>query len=150
MRESQQVGFPWQSFSDPVGPGTIRAFALWYHYVVPEGKEEAFLRAFSIAVWSEAIDAATDYGMKIIVQRAGLHWSVAENILHRNNGLGDDLWRRTERANRNEMLRLGLWGVPSFTYGQENVFWGQDRIRALEDVIVEDVCATDIVYDIKL
>ena len=30
-------------------------------------------------------------------------------------------------------------GVPSFTYGQENIFWGQDRIRALEDVIVEDV-----------
>ena len=39
------------------------------------------------------------------------------------------------------MSSLGVWGVPSFTYGKDHVFWGQDRIRALEDAIVEDVGA---------
>ena len=141
MRESNQVGFPWRSFSDPVGAATIRAFALWCNYVIPAKREEDFLRAFSIGVWADAIDAATDSGMKIIVERAGLNWGVAKTLLQVNNGLGNNNWRDYESENQREMLSLGLWGVPSFTYGQDNVFWGQDRIRALEDAIVEDVCS---------
>eukprot|EP00943_MAST-04B_sp_MAST-4B-sp1_P006708 g6708.t1 len=140
MRESIQVGFPWSSFSDPVGAATIRAFALWYNYVIHAKKEEEFLRAFSISVWAESIDAATDSGMKVIVERAGLGWDVAKTHLQVNNGLGNDNWRDYESQNQKEMLSLGLWGVPSFAYGRDNVFWGQDRIRALEDSIVEDVC----------
>lgn len=103
-------------------------------------KEEEFLRAFSVAVWAESIDAATDAGMKKIVERAGLDWDVAKRHLQVNNGLGNDNWRDYESQNQKEMLSLGVWGVPSFTYGRDNVFWGQDRIRALEDSIVEDVC----------
>eukprot|EP00944_MAST-04C_sp_MAST-4C-sp1_P002853 g2853.t1 len=139
MRESYQIGFPWGSFSDPVGAGTIRAFVLWFKYVVPEKKEEAFLRSFSICVWSKAIDPATDAGMKIIVEKAGLDWNIAQLYLQRNHGLGGNSWREFEKSNQKEMSSLGVWGVPSFTYGNDHVFWGQDRIRALEDAIVEDV-----------
>ena len=147
MRESYQIGFPWFAFSDPVGAGTIRAFALWYDYVVPEKKEEDFLRSFSISVWAEAYDAATDAGMKVIIERAGLNWDIAKKYLQSNNGLGNDRWRERENESQEEMLSLGVWGVPSFTYGQENVFWGQDRIRALEDKIVEDVSGDRNVLD---
>ena len=141
MREAYEIGFPWGSFLDPVGAGTIRAFVLWFEYVVPEAKEEAFLRSFSICVWSKAIDPATDAGMKIIVEKAGLDWNIAQLYLQRNHGLGGNSWREFEKSNQKEMSSLGVWGVPSFTYGKDHVFWGQDRIRALEDAIVEDVGA---------
>lgn len=141
MRESYQIGFPWGSMLDPVGAGTIRAFVLWFEYVVPEAREEAFLRSFSICVWAKAIDPATDAGMKIIVEKAGLDWGIAQSYLQSNHGLGGNSWREFEKNNQEEMSSLGLWGVPCFTYGKDHVFWGQDRIRALEDAIVEDVGA---------
>ena len=83
--------------SDPVGAGTIRAFVLWFKYVVPE-KKKAFLRSFSICVWSKAIDPATDAGMKIIVEKAGLDWNIAQVYLQSNHGLGDNSWREFERV----------------------------------------------------
>ena len=51
----------------------------------------------------EAIDAATDRGLKRIVERAGLDWSGAQKALYRTE------WRDWVGRHRDEMTAEGLW-----------------------------------------
>ena len=92
----------------PVGDATRRAFSLW-PLVQAEGKEEGFLRAFSVAVYTEGVEAAGDRGMKIIAERAGLDWSECAPILAANGGVGDTAWEVMAEVNLQEMLSKGLW-----------------------------------------
>jgi 2-hydroxychromene-2-carboxylate isomerase len=43
-------------------------------------------------------------------------------------------WRETAEAHRQDMLNLGLWGVPSFRL-DDTAVWGQDRLSVLEQVL---------------
>ena len=52
---------------------------------------------------------------------------------------GDAWWLPKEAENSAAMAARGLWGVPSFTYGKDWSAWGQDRLRALEMAVREDV-----------
>ena len=81
---------------------------------------EAFFDSLMRGVAVEAIDAATDEGLKTIVQRAGLDWSGAQQALKQSE------WRDWVQQHRDEMTADGLWGVPSLRYG-DLVTWGQDR-----------------------
>ena len=127
--------------SDPVGPGTIRAFVIWEH-ASSQGLGLDFIYAFGRAVWHEGINAASDQGMKTIVERVkGLSWEHCQCLLKENNGLGGTSWKIIESKNQKELNEeYGLWGVPSFVYGTFCT-WGQDRVRALEDAIVDDITA---------
>jgi hypothetical protein len=51
-------------------------------------------------------------------------------------GLADDGWRATAEANRQELLALNLWGVPSFRVGDLPGHWGQDRLWAVEQDLI--------------
>ena len=142
--EAAACGFKWELFRDPVDDATRRAFSLW-PLVQAEGKEESFLRAFSVSVYTEGIEAAGDRGMKIIAERAGLEWSDCAPILAANGGVGDTAWEVMVEENLKEMLTTkALWGVPtcSFAFGKWSA-WGQDRLRALENAVVGELTKTN-------
>ena len=59
------------------------------------------------------------------MERAGLDWDQAKPWLR------DGGWRVEVEQNRQALTDLGLWGVPSFRFGETH-FWGQDRLWLLE------------------
>ena len=143
-RELDAFGFhhvPSISPADPVGPATIRAFVVW-EYADQRGRGLDFMLTFSRAVWHEGVNAASDRGMKTIVDRVdGLPWEQCSRLLKENGGLGGSSWKCIEARNQKELtVKYNLWGVPSFVYGNFCT-WGQDRLRALEDAIFYDVTA---------
>ncbi len=125
--------------ADPVGAAALRVFALWFAIVQGAGivTQEAFLRSYSRGVYCEGIDAATDSGLRTIVERAGVDWGRCAEVLG-PDGLGDRAaWQPLETKNREALDSLGLWGVPSFSYGEHFCCWGQDRLRALETAVLK-------------
>jgi 2-hydroxychromene-2-carboxylate isomerase len=123
-REARRLGLPFGNWADPLGPGVERCMAL-FPYAVREGKVVAYLRSIYDGVWTEALDSATDKGLRTMVERAGLDWAVAEPLLD------DESWREWAERYRAELTEAGLWGVPSFVLGPYAT-WGQDRIWILE------------------
>ena len=111
-REARRLGVPFGRVADPVGRPVERGYG--------------FCLSFMRAVWSEGVDAGEQAGMRRIVERAGLDWSVARTVI------GDDSWRAKAEVNRQEMFSLGLWGVPCFCFGNVAV-WGQDRLWVIEE-----------------
>ena len=89
------------------------------------------MMAFMRLVWSEGVNAGSDRGLRRIVEAAGLHWDGAKAALT------DERWRETAEANRQALLGLGLWGVPSFRLGSLSV-WGQDRFEWIEQDVLKD------------
>lgn len=119
-READRYGLPFGKIADPVGPGVERGLAI-LHRAIPDGAGVAFAKSFFTAVWADGIDAASDSGLRKIVERAGLDWSYAEAAL------ADESWREAVEANRRELFALGHWGVPTFRIGDRATF-GQDRL----------------------
>jgi 2-hydroxychromene-2-carboxylate isomerase len=130
-REARRLGVPFGKIADSVGEGAERCIAAFY-YAKEQGKERNFLYIAGQAIWSKAIDVATDEGMQIVAKRAGLFWPELQEALH------NDDWRPTVEANREALTEIGLWGVPSFKIG-EVALWGQDRDWLLARKI-EDMC----------
>lgn len=127
-REAEKLGIDYGFVADPLGVGVERCYAL-YEYACAEGKGNQFLLTYARAVNAEGIRSETDSGLKKIVERAGLKWAKANTLL------GDPSWRQWADDNLKEMYQLGLWGVPSFRYG-EVICWGQDRLCLVENEII--------------
>lgn len=119
-REAERFGIPFGKIEDPVGVGVERGLAILNH-AIPDGQGVAFAQSFYKGVWSEGLKAASDKDLRLMVERAGLDWAYAQDAM------GDESWRETVEANRQEMFALGLWGVPTFRVGQDSAF-GQDRL----------------------
>ncbi|MGF1453776.1 MAG: DsbA family protein [Alphaproteobacteria bacterium] len=134
-REARRLGVSFGRVCDPVGRPTERGYAV-LPFAIAEGRGLDYARAFLKAVWSQGVDAGTDSGLKRIVTDAGLDWSQARRHL-----TCDD-WRGEAEANRREMVDLGLWGVPSFRFGDTAV-WGQDRLWVIESAIRRNAMPTD-------
>lgn len=126
-REARRVGVPFGRVADPVGRPVERGYAL-LPWAVEQGRGYEFCLAFMRAVWSQGVDAGSNAGMRRIVEAAGLGWTDARQRI------GDTLWRAEAEANRQELLGLGLWGVPCFRFGETSA-WGQDRLWVIEDAI---------------
>lgn len=126
-REARRAGVPFGRICDPVGRPVERGYSL-LPWTIGQGKGFAYCHAFMRAVWSQGVDAGTDSGMCSIVETAGLDWTSARPLI------GNADWRSEAEANRQEMMGLGLWGVPSFRFGNTSV-WGQDRLWVIEDAI---------------
>jgi 2-hydroxychromene-2-carboxylate isomerase len=131
-READAVGMPFGRICDPVGKPVERGFSL-YPFAVSKGRAGDYLLSFCRAVFAEGIDAGTDEGLRHIVEAAGLSWNDAA----RNRDI--DGWRPELEANREDMMAMGLWGVPSFRLSgagaSDFCVWGQDRIWMVEDEI---------------
>jgi 2-hydroxychromene-2-carboxylate isomerase len=124
-REAERLGMPFGRIADPVGAPTERGLAVLHHAMaVDKGPE--FLWSFLRGVWAEGIDAGSDTGLRTIAARAGLGETAVSTALR------DQSWREVANRNREEMLALGLWGVPSFRVDDRPARWGQDRLWAVE------------------
>ncbi|HEY8493161.1 MAG TPA: DsbA family protein [Myxococcota bacterium] len=130
-REAARAGVPFGRVCDPVGRPVERAFSL-YRWAREQGRAAELLHAFTHAVFAEGVDAGTDAGLRHVVERAGLPWGETRARLDRDEG-----WRAELEHNRQELLGLGLWGVPSFRLrgrpGEPDfATWGQDRLWRIE------------------
>jgi len=129
VREAHRCDVSFGNASDPVGAGVERFMAV-FNYARLERRERDFVLHASVAIWSEAIDLATDSGMRKVTGRTGLFWPDAKAAMD------NDDWREGVDANREAMAELGCWGVPTLRMG-DFVTWGQDRdwllVRYIEE-----------------
>jgi 2-hydroxychromene-2-carboxylate isomerase len=130
-REARKLGIPYGFVADPLGAAVERCYAL-VEYAQSENKLHQFLLSFARGVNAEGIRAETDSGLKKIVTRCGLDWSVAKSKL------SDRHWQNWAQDNLDEMLLMGCWGVPSIRYGNTH-FWGQDRFGMIENAIRKEL-----------
>jgi 2-hydroxychromene-2-carboxylate isomerase len=134
-REAIKLGIDYGFVADPLGEGVKRCYAL-FNYAESLGKETDFLLNYAEAVNAQGIRSETDQGLKIIVERTGLDWVYAQQLL--NSDECHEQWQVWAEENREQMLALGSWGVPTFQYG-DLVLWGQDRAGLIERAVLEDL-----------
>ena len=130
-REAFVQDVPFGCLNDPLGKPTERGLALM-PYAEMHNAAEAYVMSFMQGVWAEGLDAGTDKHLKIIVERAGLNWTAAKDIL--NSQSNDTHWRAIAEQNRQALFSLGLWGVPSFRF-ENTAAWGQDRFWVIEKAL---------------
>ena len=133
LREAGRQNIAFGKMADPVGPGAERCLAV-YRYAESEHRARDFLLNAGVAIWAEAIDVATDAGMRKVTGRSGLFWPDVEAAMQ------VDDWREPVEANRESMMSSGSWGVPTIRMG-EFIVWGQDRDWLLVRHI-EELCDT--------
>ena len=133
MREAEVHGVSFGKIEDPVGDAVERCHAV-FHYARQEKREREFVLDAARQIWGNAVDAATDDGLRRITAKTGLFWPEVKLALE------DDGWRESEAEDRQLMLSLGSWGVPTMCIG-DYVVWGQDRIWLLARHL-EDLCDT--------
>lgn len=131
-REAESIGTPFGTICDPLGKPVERAFSL-YPLASSKGLAGAFVLSFCRAAFAEGVDTGSDQGMRKVVEAAGLSWAEAQRAADA------DGWRPELEANREEMLAMGLWGVPSYRLRgpgcADFCTWGQDRLWMVEDEI---------------
>ncbi len=132
-REARRLDIPYGHFADPIGIGVERCLAVFL-YAQGERRERDFLLHAGEAIWSRAIDVATDKGMRKVTGRCGLFWP---DVLA---AMEDESWRQEVEENRESMFDSGSWGVPTIRLG-DYVVWGQDRDWLLARNI-EELCDT--------
>lgn len=132
-REAEHLGVPFGNCVDPLGEGVERCHAV-FEYALSDKRGREFLQNASDLIWSGGVDAATDEGMRKITARTGLFWPEVKQALE------CDDWRDAEAENRQLMLSLGTWGVPTLSVG-DYAIWGQDRIWLLARHL-EELCDT--------
>ena len=128
-REARRLGVPFGKLCDPLGIGIEHCMAI-FGYAEREGKAAAFASSVGRGAWAEALDIANEEDLATLVRRAGLDWAVAKKRL------GDYGWKAMADDNRELLLSLGMWGVPSFRFG-DYVIWGNDRLDRLEERMAE-------------
>jgi len=133
VREADRRGLPFGKVADPVGEGVERCLAVFL-YAESEHKARDFLLNAGTAIWSEAVDVATDKGMRKVTGRTGLFWPDVVAAMKSGE------WRAQMEENRESMMASGSWGVPTMRLG-DDVFWGQDRDWLLVRHI-EELCDT--------
>ena len=130
-REAYVQNVPFGRLNDPIGKPTERGLALMPFAQMHELAED-YVMSFMRGVWSEGLDAGTDAHLQIIVERCGLHWQAAKDILKSQSN--EQHWRGVAEQNRQALFALGLWGVPSFKFADTAV-WGQDRFWVIEKAL---------------
>ncbi|WP_228764515.1 DsbA family protein [Limnohabitans sp. Rim11] len=130
-REAFVQGVPFGCVNDPLGKPTERGLALM-PFAEMHNAAEAYVMSFMQGVWAEGLDAGTDKHLKIMVERAGLNWTAAKDILKSKSN--DTHWRAIAEQNRQALFSMGLWGVPSFKF-ENTAAWGQDRFWVIEKAL---------------
>jgi 2-hydroxychromene-2-carboxylate isomerase len=133
-REAQKLGIDYGFVADPLGEGVNRCYSL-FKYAQSLGCEQEYLLHYAQAVNAQGIRSETDAGLKIIVERSGLDWNHAQQLLQQPDC--EKEWQVWAEENRQQMVALGSWGVPTLQYG-DLVLWGQDRVGLIERAILRD------------
>lgn len=125
-REARTLGLNWGNAYDPIGDPVRRAYSL-YPWAEKHNKGVALLSTFLRAAFFDAVNTNTESGMRSVVEKAGLVWQDAKNVID------NTAWEDELEQNRLAMYGFGSWGVPSFRLlnaGGESLLavWGQDRL----------------------
>ena len=125
-REARAAGVPFGNFYDPIGDPARRGYSL-FAWASEQGKGIEFISAFLHCAFAEGVNINRKKGLQKVVEKAGLDWREATNIV------GQPGWEPALESNRLAMYNSGLWGVPSFRLldeaGEEILaLWGQDRL----------------------
>ncbi len=123
-REALRHGLRFGNFHDPFGAGLERAMAL-VDGAARAGRLEAYILSVMQGVWADGVDTATDAGLRLLVERAGLDWAALRPAL------ADEAWRDWAARHRAELEAHGQYAAPTFALGGY-VTWGQDRLWVLE------------------
>lgn len=126
-REAQRLGIAFGHIADPIGAGAQRCLQ-----VFPLARDTAqqieFCYQAAHAIWSEAVDVATDDGLRLVCERSGIDWHQAQaNLL-------DTGHLEHAENNRKALFEAGAWGVPTFRLGTF-VCWGNDRLPMLKQLL---------------
>lgn len=135
MREAERLELPFGKFADPLGVGVERCLAV-HAYALSENKEREFMSNAAAAIWSQGIDLANDRGLRKVSARTGLFWPEVSAATKQDD------WRKAAEENRELMMQIGCWGVPTFKLG-DFVVWGQDRLWLLTRHIEEQCDSGD-------
>ncbi len=125
-REARAAGVPFGNFYDPIGDPARRGYSL-FPWACEQGKGVELISAFLSCAFAEGVNLNNDRGLKKVVEKAGLDWRTAQQIV------GQPGWEALLESNRMAMYGSGLWGVPSFRLLDESgteilALWGQDRL----------------------
>jgi 2-hydroxychromene-2-carboxylate isomerase len=134
-REAEHFDTAFGKFDRPLGVAAERCLAVFF-YAVGEKKERDYLRHLGEAIWTQAIDVASDKGLRKITGRTGLFWPDVKAVIE------NDDWRQIVEENRASMMESGCWGVPTLRLDDFTV-WGQDRLWLLVRHIEEQCDAGD-------
>lgn len=130
-REAQRLGMPFGRIHDPLGAGATRCLLVAEH-AVDAGRVRPFVLGASRAIWAQAVDVATDAGLRGVCEDAGLEWAACLAALT------DPALQERVGADTQALGALGHWGVPVFVLDGE-LYWGQDRIEDLERALLQPV-----------
>lgn len=126
-RESEFLGVPFGPMITPLGEPTRQTYAM-FSWAKAQGKDEALMSSLLRCAFADGIPLHKEHGMRKGVERAGLDWTEAKDLLSKPD------WKPVIAQHQDEMIDgLGLWGVPSLKLsgpdGEPDVaVWGQDRV----------------------
>jgi len=125
-REAHSAGVPFGNFYDPIGNPARNCYSL-YPWACEQGRGNQLISSFLRCAFAEGINTNNARGLKKVVEKAGLDWSVAKTLV------GQSGWEDILESNRLAMYDAGLWGVPSFRLLNKQgesvlALWGQDRL----------------------
>jgi 2-hydroxychromene-2-carboxylate isomerase len=126
-REARRLGVKFGRVLDPVGKPVEMGYSL-LPWAREKGSSYEYVQNWLAGVWSEGIDVGSLKGLRKVVERTGMDWAEAKDIV------GNEDWREEAEANRTEMMDRGIWGVPSFRVG-DTITWGQDRLWVIEHAL---------------
>lgn len=126
-REAKRQGLPFGRIHDPLGDGATRCLLVAAH-AADVGRVREFVLAASRGIWAEAVDVASDAGLRAVCEASGLAWSDCLTALT------DPVLSARVAQDTVAVAALDHWGVPILLFRDE-VFWGQDRIEDLELVL---------------
>lgn len=127
-READRLGIPFGEICDVTLPAVENLLTL-AQWADKRGALLPFAKSATLGTWTEARDMSEYVDLRHVVERAGLPWQEARDVL------GPDQKAealKVAQANAADLAVIGLWGVPSFRCG-DFVTWGQDRLPLLVD-----------------
>lgn len=126
-REAAKQRIDFGLVEDPLGPGILQGLQLFEHFEDSRSQLD-FLCHYGSASWARGLNVMDPEVARQAVERAGGNWTEAQGLL--KPGF-EPPW---VPVNRQALLDRGLWGVPSFTLGNWQI-WGQDRMPLLEEAM---------------
>ncbi len=128
-REAKRINVPFGTINDPLGNAILRGYSL-YPYALSQNKSIEFLLEFCRLAWAKGKNMNNEKNLRLAIENSTLDWHEAK--LHLDN----TDWQEAIENNRQQLIKSGLWGVPSFRLldaSQTEIFssWGRDRIWLL-------------------
>lgn len=126
-RCAQALQIPFGRLHDPVGAGVLRLLTI-FPWQADADTQLRYCLVAAYSIWAEGLDLRGAAALRSVCLRSGLDWPAARARLAQ----GYDT--RSAEAQRAALFAAGLWGVPSFRYG-DFATWGQDRLWMIDEAL---------------